>query len=108
PPPGYYVQTGNVTSCTVPMDASAYTVFAMENTTAIAPSPNNGVRPTGQLFAVSCPSATMCIAVGIDDSEQLATSVGTLSGGTWTWSAESQAGNGYGELTAISCPTTTS
>ena len=107
-PPGYYVPTGDVTTFTVPMDASAYTVLTMAPTTAIAPSPNNGVRPTGQLFAVSCPSATTCIAVGIDDSEQLATSVGTLSGGTWTWSAESQAGNGYGELTAISCPTTTS
>ena len=107
-PPGYYVPTGDVTTFTVPMDASAYTVLAMAPTTAIAPSPNNGVRPTGQLFAISCPSATTCIAVGIDDSEQLATSVGTLSGGTWTWSAESQAGNGYGELTAINCPSTTS
>ena len=107
-PPGYYVPTGNVTTFTVPMDATAYTVLSMAATTSIAPSPNNGVRPTGQLFAVSCPTATTCIAVGIDDSEQVATSVGTLSGGTWTWSAETQAGNGYGELTAISCPSATS
>jgi hypothetical protein len=80
----------------------------MAATTSIAPSPNNGVRPTGQLFAVSCPSATTCIAVGIDNSQQVATSIGTLSGGTWTWSAETQAGNGYGRLNAVSCPSATS
>jgi hypothetical protein len=107
-PPGYYVPTGNVTTFTVPMDATAYTVLSMAATTSIAPSPNNGVRPTGQLFAVSCPIATTCIAVGIDNSQQVATSIGTLSGGTWTWSAETQAGNGYGDLTAASCPSATS
>jgi hypothetical protein len=107
-PPGYYVPTGNVTTFTVPMDATAYTVLAMAAATSIAPSPNNGVRPTGQLFAVSCPTATTCIAVGIDNSQQVATSIGTVSGGTWTWSAETQAGNGYGELTAVSCPSATS
>jgi len=64
----------------------------------------------GRLLAMSCPSATECVAVGNDDPGASNFTIGTKSGGTWSWSANKviQPDNtGVGELDGVACPTTT-
>ncbi len=64
----------------------------------------------GYLTSESCPSSTMCLAVGTDANFNSITSVGTLSGGSWSWSAETSItadSTGYGVLNSISCPDST-
>ena len=61
-------------------------------------------------LAMSCPSSTMCIASGYDNASGGITSVGTLSGGVWTWAPETDVvsdSSGWGNLVGISCPSTT-
>jgi outer membrane protein OmpA-like peptidoglycan-associated protein len=64
----------------------------------------------GSLSAVSCPSPTLCVAVGTDSSGEGVTTTGTDTSGTWSWSTESLVANdgtGFGALSAVSCPLTT-
>ena len=64
----------------------------------------------GYLYSVSCPDSTTCVAVGYDGNSQGITTVGTLSGGNWTWTAETEVtsdSSGIGYLTAVSCSDTT-
>jgi signal transduction histidine kinase len=74
--------------------------------TTIAQSPSS----LSNLYGMSCPSSTMCVASGYDNASGGVTSVGTLSGGIWTWAAETDVASdssGWGNLVSISCPSTT-
>jgi hypothetical protein len=70
--------------------------------------PLPGTTGTG-FYAVSCPSATSCVAVGYDETssqiEALSTS-GTLSSGSWTWTPPSVV-SGVSEFLGVSCLTGT-
>ncbi len=66
----------------------------------------------GTLSAITCPSATTCVAVGSDGSQGVATTA-TRDGASWTWSPEvrvdlGQASPGLGGLNSVACasPTT--
>ncbi|MGA2968506.1 MAG: fibronectin type III domain-containing protein [Acidimicrobiales bacterium] len=64
---------------------------------------------SGQLFGLSCPSATTCVAVGYDGVNAIY-STGTLSSGTWTWTqstAVAPVSPGGGEFFGVSCPSAT-
>jgi hypothetical protein len=67
----------------------------------------------GLLSGIACPTATTCIAVGGDKGGPTANgvySMGTFSGGSWSWTAERNApsdSNGGGVLYAITCVSTT-
>jgi hypothetical protein len=78
-------------------------------------SPESAVTSDGRsivpLNAVSCPSTTLCVAVGSENNLiEGATTVGTYASGAWSWSRESSVGNdgtGQGSLDAVSCPSVT-
>ncbi len=77
-------------------------------TTEVAVTSDSSGR--GYLYAVSCPSATNCVAVGYDGNHQSVTTSGTLSGGTWTWSPEvaiTPDSSGRGYLYGVSCASAT-
>jgi hypothetical protein len=64
----------------------------------------------GTLDAISCPTASDCIAVGYNASYHSIWTEGTLSGTTWSWTTEATIpsdSTGVGLLLAISCPTST-
>jgi len=61
----------------------------------------------GGFSSVSCASVASCVAVGQDNSGSPVFSEGTMSGGTWTWTTASAAGNATGTLSSVDCPTTT-
>jgi hypothetical protein len=65
---------------------------------------------TGIFTSVSCPSVTLCVAVGYDDVQAIY-SVGTYSGGAWSFSTPTETlpdGSGYGRFFAVDCVSTTS
>ncbi len=62
----------------------------------------------GGLNAVACPSATMCVAVGYDNSDAV-TTTGSAGPSGWTWSPDAIVtpdASGGGELTGVACPST--
>ncbi len=65
----------------------------------------------GELDSISCPSSTTCLAVGVDGNSHGIFTVGTLSGGVWTWADETTVNSApsffFSSLNAISCPTST-
>ena len=65
----------------------------------------------GQLKDVTCPTATTCIAVGLDGDNQAVSSVGIELGVTWTWSPSREIEPGLRVQTylfGVACPTATS
>ena len=63
------------------------------------------------LSAVSCPSATTCVAVGQDSNVQAFYSVGSESAGSWTWSSATEVASDattQGSFTGVSCAAVTS
>jgi Fibronectin type III domain len=79
-------------------------VWTWSNSTDVAADTSQG----GELNGVSCPSATICIAVGGDAAaqQQGIISVGTYFQETWTWSTSvvQPDGSGGGSLESVSCP----
>ena len=64
---------------------------------------------TGFFDAVSCPSATTCVAVGGDDNQPVF-SYGIESAGTWAWSPQQKMptdARGTGVYAAVNCPSVT-
>jgi len=61
------------------------------------------------LAAVSCASATSCMAVGSDNNAIPTFSTGTESAGVWSWSTDAAMASGgpQGEASSVSCPSTT-
>lgn len=87
-----------------PIDAHASTTWSVDNTVATPPLPN------GALNAISCPSATSCVAVGSYQSRTggLRPLIETLSAGKWSVSSSpSPANAAYAELYGVSCASAT-
>ena len=62
------------------------------------------------MLAISCPTSTTCVSAGRLDGNQPITSIGTLSGGTWTFAAPTESASdtsGHDSFFAIACPTST-
>jgi hypothetical protein len=80
------------------------------STVGIIPADASG---QGLLSGIACPTSTTCIAVGGDKGGPTANgvySIGTLSGGSWSWTAERNTPsdpNGGGVLYAITCVSST-
>lgn len=73
---------------------------------AVAPDSSGG----GALSSVSCPSATLCVAVGGDSNNQQIYATYSATNGSWTWSpvevvAPDSSGAGY--FSHVSCPRAT-
>jgi hypothetical protein len=64
----------------------------------------------GYLNDVSCPTATMCVAVGRDTSVHPIFTVGTEANGAWSWTPSTDIASdssGHGRLDGITCPSAT-
>ena len=84
-------------------------VWSWTTTATILPDASNG----GDLSEVSCPTSTLCVAVGEDDASpaQAIYSVGTKSANAWTWTVSTTVtpdSSGGGAFNDVSCPNATS
>jgi hypothetical protein len=80
--------------------------WTWSTSTVITPDSSGG----GLFEAISCASASACIAVGEDDSGQAIYASGTGSGGIWTWSTSKVVpadGSGLGFFAKVSCASAT-
>jgi hypothetical protein len=82
-------------------------------TPAQMPLPANAGSPDGvaELFSLSCPSKSSCVAVGTytDSSSDTQGLLVSLSGKKWTPTEANVPVNGFGpQLTAVTCPSVTS
>jgi hypothetical protein len=101
---GYFVNTGTTST-------ELTLVEQWDGTTwTIVPSPNQPLAVDSALTAVSCPSTTMCFAVGSYDT-QLVTSTLTERWDGSAWSivqSENPPGAPDAQLSGVTCPTTSS
>ncbi len=64
----------------------------------------------GSLAAVSCPTASRCVAVGMDDADQAIVLAARRSTSTWTWTPTASVpadASGDGGFDGVACPTST-
>jgi hypothetical protein len=84
-------------------------VSAVSTAWSIAPTPNPSRSTQSQLFGVSCPSVTFCIAVGDNTVGTTKVLAERWNGSSWAiMNGRSPIKITYASLRAISCPTTTS